>query len=573
MTHQSRQRYALALLLLSLHGVLVWGFGSPLTQTLLLVHYGLFLLWQPVWHGEQKLTATSSALFILGGMLLVLMVNWWVLAFWMAGVFGLLGGRVFGARAGFARTSYLLAAAYLLGMLLLSVVPRLLGKLPDLDSIQTLTRYLLPLLPASLLFLPDGHEDEGEAPVLDLFYSLLLFLLTVILVLGGFALQVSTDRDYLHTLIRLLFGVAAALVLLSWLWNPRAGFTGIGQLLSRYLLTIGMPFEHWLKRIAELASLESTTTSFIRAAMREVAALPWVSGGSWKTDEEQGEFGRPAAHQASFDFHDFRLTLHTRWPLTPALLLHIRLLTLILGEFFEAKRREKTLSEQTYMRAVYETGSRMTHDIKNLVQSLSTLCVAAQQAGERDGERLMALIQRQLPQLSRRLELTLDKLQAPQVESTHLVKAASWWSALQQRHADSAIVFRAHDLPPEMMVDATMMDNVADNLLQNALKKSREAGGELQITVTLQGGNGLLLDVRDSGNAIPPEIARQLFKTHLASESGMGIGLYHAARMAGQAGYDLALNRNEDGAVCFTLSSRVKQERRRYARTASPIPD
>jgi len=47
--------------------------------------------------------------------------------------------------------------------------------------------------------------------------------------------------------------------------------------------------------------------------------------------------------------------------------LHVQLLTQILGEFYETKRREETISQNTYMQTFYETGSRLTHDIKNIL--------------------------------------------------------------------------------------------------------------------------------------------------------------------------------------------------------------
>lgn len=553
MKHQIRQRFTLALLLLSLHGVLLWGFDSAFTKTLLLIHYGLFLLWQPIWRGEQKLSWASGATFITGGALLLYSVNWWVLAFWLAGLFGLLGGRVFAARARLSRVSYLLAAAYLIGMLLMWVVPQLLGKSNEVEDVRSLVQFVLPLLPLSLFFIRVEYEQETGAPILDLFYSLMLFLLAVILILGSFAIQLSSDSHYAETLMQMLFGIAAALLALSWLWNPRAGFTGVGQLLSRYLLTVGMPFEHWLKKIAEMAEQESSPPEFMESAIQEVAALPWVSGGAWRTDDASGNFGFSTAHQAHFAFQDFSLTLHTRWPMTPALLLHIKLLTLILGEFHEAKRREALLKQQAYMKAVYETGSRMTHDIKNLVQSLSTLCTAAQQAGEHDERKLLNLLQRQLPVLNRRLEMTLDKLQAPQIEQPHTVKATTWWRNLKQRYAEYPVQFTQHDLPPVLTVDADLLDNVADNLLQNALEKGR-VESSLDIRVTLLGDNGLLLEVSDNGSAIPEAIASQLFKGHVPSENGLGIGLYHAARQARQGGYTLKLASNHNGRVCFTLS-------------------
>lgn len=556
---QLRHQWVLAMLLLSLHGVMLWGFDSMLTKTLLLSHYGLFLLWQPIWRGEQPLTTGTALLVLAGGALLLLTVDWWVLAFWQAALFGLLGGRVFSTEEKTLRTSYLIAAAYLLAMLVLWVVPKLLNHALDNAATTYLVQYLMPLLPASLLLLPSESRLRADIPALDFFYSLLLFLLALILVLGSFAIAVIGNTHYPDALMRMLFAIAAILFVMSWLWNPRAGFSGIGLLLSRYLLSVGMPFEQWLNRIAKLAEIESSPVEFMSAAVAEVASLSWVSGGLWHIPEASGKFGTTAAYSATFDSHELKLTLHARQPLTPALMLHIKLLTQLLGEFYEAKKREEALREQSYMRAVYETGSRLTHDIKNLVQSLNALCTAAQTAGKDDAECLLELIQRQLPLLNRRLELTLEKLQAPQSENFQYRKTATWWRYVKQRYATTAIAFSSHNVNAGSEVCAEVFDNVVDNLLQNALEKAKTERG-LHITATLSDSNGPCLEVCDDGSALPPEVARQLFKSHIHSENGLGIGLYHAARQAQRVGYTLTLADNRNGKVRFILCRAEKSQ-------------
>ena len=552
MRPQIHQQWALALMLLSLHGVMLWGFDSSLAKTLLLSHYGLFLLWQPIWRGEQSLTGSSAVLFVAGALLLLLTVDWWVMAFWQAALFGLLGGRVFSTKEKYPRIGYLIAASYLLAMLLIWVVPKLLNHVQDEVVTRYIVAYFLPLLPACILFLPTQKEQRTELPPLDFFYSLLLFLTAVLLVLGSFAIEVNSHTVYPDALIRMLFTIAAVLLLMSWLWNPRAGFSGIGQLLSRYLLSVGMPFEQWLNKITRLAEVEPSPAAFISAATAEVASLPWVSGGIWHSEESQGEFGVKGNFSATFNYHEFGWTLYTRQLLTPVLMLHIKLLTQLLGEFYEAKKREEMLREQSYMRAVYETGSRLTHDIKNLVQSLSMLCAAAEHTSREDSEQLLALIQRQLPLLNRRLELTLKKLQSPQTEHLRQIRTTTWWRNARERYREAPINFRGRGISPTSDVYGEVFDNVLDNLLQNAIEKARNEPG-LVILVTLTEDHGPELEIMDNGNPLPHEIATQLFKSHIPSENGLGIGLYHAAKLAQRAGYELSLTENSQGCVRFTL--------------------
>lgn len=550
MPHQ----WALGLMLLSLHIVLVWGINTPAQKILLLCHYGLFLLWQPIWKSKDQLSVLATIMFVSAGMLAIFFINWWLMAFWLAGLFALLGGRVFSSRARSTRIGYLLAASYLLGVLLLWVVPKLLGASEDIAAAEFVIKYLMPVLPLAVLVTRAEPEDTQDAPVLDFFYTLLLLLLAVILIIGSFAIKASSNTNYVVVLIYILFGLAFAMFTVSWLWNPHAGFSGIGQLLSRYLSSVGMPFEQWVKSIAELAETEPSPKEFIQSAVREVAELPWVSGVTWDTHDSRGELGVAAKYHATLDFRGLHLTLHTHWPLTPALAIHVKLLTQILGEFYEAKQREEALRQSAYMQAVYETGSRLTHDIKNIVQSMGALCNAAAQTGVTDNEQLLVLIRRQLPKLNQRLALTLRKLEAPRNEKGHRIKLSTWWSNLKRRHLESNIEFLSGKIPT-VEVDADVLDSVFDNLLQNAIDKSRNEPG-LFIQAEISVSDTLNIEVCDSGKAMPEMVAGQLFKIHIGSENGLGIGLYHAARQANQAGYLLSLVENRDGAVRFRLSQK-----------------
>ena len=60
--------------------------------------------------------------------------------------------------------------------------------------------------------------------------------------------------------------------------------------------------------------------------------------------------------------------------------------------------------------------------------------------------------------------------------------------------------------------------------------------------------------MRDTGRAIPGDVASMLLQGPVQSSSGLGIGLYQAARQAESGGYRLRLESNRDGDVCFALS-------------------
>ncbi len=542
-------------MLLALHVVLLNGPGWAWADALLMMHYGLFLLWQPIWRGEQTLGWLQVLLFVGGGAALLAMLSWWLLAFWLAVLIGLMSGRLFSMRARREHYANLAAVGYLLTMLLAWVEPHLLNLRESLASVQWLVEFALPAIPVWLLFVK-AERDRNPSVTLDFFYSLLLFLLVVILVLGSFIIESVAREDYVLVLMRAMFGIAAVLLALSWLWNPRAGFTGLGALMSRYLLSVGMPFEKWLQRIAQLAETSASATQFLHAAAEEVASLPWVSGGTWQTESAGGRFGEATQHAATFAFHGLRLTLFTRHALSPALTLHIKLLAQLLGEFYEAKWREEQLQNSAYLQAIYETGARLTHDVKNLLQSLSVLCSAAEHVEAGDQARLVALIQRQLPQLTQRLQITMDKLQSPQLGEPSAMNAITWWNRLRQRYRNADIEFATEKIVAGTMIPAELFDSVADNVLQNALEK-RRTQPEMNIGVRLNVNPALGLSLWDDGVELPIDTAQLLFKAPLPSASGLGIGLYQAARQAQQLGYRLALVCNRTGRVEFELALRL----------------
>jgi len=379
-------------------------------------------------------------------------------------------------------------------------------------------------------------------------------MIALILVLASYAVGTLHQVNYIQIMFMTIFGLALILFAFSLLWKPTIRFSGVELMMSRYLLSIGMPFEKWVKNIATLGEIESNANSFVHGAMQEMTALPWVSGVSWLADEAQGKLGEVSSHSTDFNFKDLHMTLHTRWQISPALYVHVKLLTQIMGEFYEAKRREETMRQNAYMQAFYESGSRLTHDIKNILQSVGTLVSAAEQTSEKESEALVSLIRRQLPMLNQRIAATLDKLKAPGEEKKRLEKMSAWWKNLQLRHKHTDIEFLAEVLPA-LDINAEVLDSVLDNLLSNATEKAKyQPDTQIKVEIHHCPKNGFCIDVTDTGKAIVAEIAKDLFKKHIASHNGLGVGLYHAAYDAKQAGYELSLASNVNGAVCFCVA-------------------
>ncbi|WP_296892935.1 ATP-binding protein [Thiobacillus sp.] len=539
-------------MLLALHVAVVFDADATVTRAFLLAHYGLFLLWQPLVRSEARIEPRLAFPVFAMAALLVLVDSTWVMALWLAILAGLVGAVATSQNERGPRLAYLFALAYLLALLLGWVLPQSLGGTSLPDELRVAVRYGLPLLPLAILFLP-ATRQRSTSSTLDFIYGLMLSLLIMVMALGVFAVVAVAKVSYAWALVQTLLGMAALLLALSWLWNPRAGFAGLGQVTSRYLLSVGLPFEGWAQRLATLAERERDPESFVRDALSNLHELTWIRGGHWLAARGEGSFGEPAEHAVSHTFHGLTLTWQSARPLTPALALHVRLLSQLLGYFYAAKVREQTLREQAYSQAIHDTGARLTHDVKNILQSLKTLLAAADMSTPEDSERLLALMKRQLPQLAARLSQTVDKLKQPAEMDVAHVAAHTWWAALQTRYEHDDVQFFAEVLD-DTPLPQDLFDSVVDNLLTNALRKRQnQANVAVEIRLTLH--PLVSLTVTDSGSAAPEHVARNLFLSPVASDFGLGVGLYQAARQAARSGFRLELPDNQAGRVAFRLQA------------------
>ena len=480
-----------------------------------------------------------------------------MIVMWLLLLLGILGGRVFTVQAERRNRFYLVAFTYVLTMLLLWAVPVLLLREEDvLLNVSRFVRIVLPFGLLALLVLPFPREDDA-GQVFDFFYAVLVFQLCVVLVLGSIVLMRFTDDDYVSSVLLTVMGFGLALFVFAVLWNPMRGFGGLSTYFSTYLMSVGMPFELWMRRIAELAETEPEPRRFLEEALREIAAFPWMSGGRWKSPDGEGAFGSDSEHATRFAYHGLEIVFHTRIEMSPALFLHMRLLAQVVGEFYEGKRRESALRQHAYLQAVHETGARLTHDVKNLLQSLYAI---TSMAPKESADGYAGLLQRQLPQLTRRLQATLDKLRSPEVATSELpVRASAWWQEAERRLAGSDIALEAA-ITADGNVPAALFDAFAENTLDNARAKAlREPGLTIRMRFEFAPGH-VELAVCDNGSAVPESAAQRLFREPIERGSGLGIGLYHVARLAAPAGYRLELAVNRDGGVCFTLAQGLRPD-------------
>lgn len=540
--------------LLILHALAFGGWHFTAVRLLWPVAVGLLLLWQPFVEGERELTRGQGALLFALVVALVVWMNPWFLLIWCGALAALIGGRVLWRVQRRERLGYLLAFGYLICLCILGVIPEIAPRAVTVDPElkEALAAYLPALLPV-LLFFPSHQPQRRTGDAFDFFYSVLVFLILAVFFLGSLAHMLVADIGYLEAVAQTSLTLSGGLLVLAWAWNPRGGFSGIGSAFSRYLLSVGMPLEQWLVILNEESERQTEPERFLASALARLAQLPWVVGGEWQAHAQAGSFGRQSEFRLTHVQPQVRIVLCFGHAPSPAIGWHFEWLLRLAGEYYLVKAQHRELQRMAYLQAVYETGARVTHDVKNLLQSMQTLCYAAAQPG--DPEALAGLLGRQLPLLTERLRTTLDKLQRPEAVADESIPAPVWWAALQGRYAGMAITWEEQAVEEVWRVPRGVFDSVAENLLQNALaKRHREPG--LAIRISLDGSvPGGRLQVADNGFAIPATLAAELGQGPVASEDGLGIGLYHAGRQALEHGYRLSLSRNEPGAVVFTLTA------------------
>ncbi|MCY7387790.1 MAG: hypothetical protein LH481_06965 [Burkholderiales bacterium] len=561
------RRWVILAMLLSLHAGLISPAGGDFQRIWLTVHFGLFLLWQPFISTARELNMFATTLFFVITGVVIFSLSGWMMMTWVAILIAIMGGKVFTQQAARRGRFYLVAVFYLFTVLLLWAVPVLLLNIKSLpDGLPTLVKISLPIVLLTMAVLPYRAEDEASAQVFDFFYSLFIFQLVVVLVLGSLAAMRVTDNSYFSAVLLTVLSFSGALLILAALWAPRVGYGGLRTYFSRYLMSVGMPFELWMRRIAALSEADMTSARFLQTAMVEVATMPWVFGCKLTAPDGNGEFGTATRHSAQFRYHELDVTFHTESQLSPALFLHLRLLAQVVGEFYEGKRREQFIKQNAYMQAVHETGAKLTHDVKNLLQSLYALTskstVRQRGAGPQDERRTPtpyeAMLDRQLPQLTKRLQTTLDKLQNPALGSTGiLLPAEDWWNDVVARHAGSGASFAARG-SMAATVPVNLFDTVLENCLENSRKK-KQREPDIAVSIALSTGSSadaeVVLTIADTGSAIPSAAVDSLFNAPVANSrgGGLGIGLYQAYKQAEQAGYLLSLTANTAGDVQFAL--------------------
>ena len=535
---------------LLVYHILIWStFPSKLQLAFTLILYGLFLLWQPLWSKDiriHKVPAAAVALFF--GFLAYFFPHESLIFFGLI-LCGLVGSRLLNQTS--FRSFDLLALLIIIIEMAIGLVPNTFPEisLPGLfaDYMQTLV--LIPVL--LYFFAPNpGDKKQGRSQV-DLMHGLLASTLIFIVLLGGIVINLLYGVAYVDGLLLTVFIVSTLTLGISWFWNPGVGYSGIGVLWNRYAMTIGGPFEVWISTLTALIEERYLTPfQYLEAACDHLVDNDWLNGIQWNFESRKlvvGErLGTRLEHRLSKD--NF-VELYYKSNPGNALEQHTYLLIRMAYQFYLAKLNQEKIRAQEHFATIHHTGARLTHDIKNILQSIKTSLDILQHSN--DSEEYQQILQANLTQISGRLENTLSQLKAPQLDpSVRQIKCNSWMDQIESQHQSNARMTFSRDIEKDALIPIELFNSVVDNLIINALRKTSADQINLRL---LSNETIILLSVCDNGEAIAQSIENDLFKQPVSSGTGMGIGLYQSSIMANAFNFELDLSQNETGKVCFNL--------------------
>lgn len=553
----------LALVLITLHLALWWNFAPLAARLLLVMHFSLFIVWQPLWSRREPPSLKNSLL--LGGSVLIVVLlfnafNIWLLTLWQITLLGLISGRDL-AKPNDRLVNILAIIFLVLDLLLLNTHQLfILGETTVLNWLRFdshwLLRYGLLIVPLSFLFI--SAEDAPEYRYyIDFFHGLTFVLLTGIIILSSVVVMYQGQMNYPIAVFSTTVVMALFILLISWVWFMSAGESSLNQLWTRHLLNIGSPVEQWLDNLVQPAGHKAMTPQkFLYSGFEQLTTLPWISGVAWRSIYGEGMRGEENQEQVTITVQSIEVTVFSRYHLSAGHYFHTRILIQLLEYFHQSKRRDEAFAQQAHLQAIHETGAKLTHDIRNLLQSLQAITSAIETCQPDQFSDTHRLLQGQMPRLAQRLKRTLEKLQKPADLSYTNAPVTLWWENLRARYDKRTITFTKRMEIENALIPENLFDNVVENLLQNALKK-REHEPTLHIKVELHINKkrGICLTVCDDGTSIPEDVAKNLLTQPVHSRDGFGIGLYHAAKQIAHTGYSLILKENGPDGVCFKLSN------------------
>ncbi len=542
-----RHRF-LALSLLPLHFAIWIQENLSLANTLFLIHIGIFIVWQPFINSKTQIQTRPTIVLLLAIFAITYLGGGWALAIWVIFLTGILSSYRLPNKLD--KFIFYTAIIFLMVALFGGLIPKLITFQQVEEYSYTLVNYLGIILLAIILLTP-GKTSDLKNYSSDLLYSFMTVVIVILIALTTLLWMLIGGYSYLESLILSFISLAAVLIAFNLAFRPNSDFGLFSQYRDRYLLNLGSPFEYILQQLADISQREDSPASYLESAFEELLDLDWINGFRWDHGKESYTNGFTSEHVQRVAHQQLDVAIYTQQELSTAMQVHAKLIIQIVNIFYQAKVREVTLSRQAHMSAIHETGARLTHDIKNLVQSLTLMITTANTLPP--SEASDQLFKRNLEIITARLQKTLSKLKNPDSDSEVFIPISAWWHNIAEQYTASDIKL-IKNIDYEFDIPSEAFTNMLDNLHDNAKKKQLN---ETEISFTLSivsTESRFYIEYKDNGSAIPVDIVGHLLDAPINSKSGFGIGLYQATQQLQKHGFDLVIFNNEDKDVCFRIN-------------------
>jgi signal transduction histidine kinase len=224
------------------------------------------------------------------------------------------------------------------------------------------------------------------------------------------------------------------------------------------------------------------------------------------------------------------------------------------------QRHQREMLRAEQLAAVGQLAAGVAHEVRNPLTSVKMLVEVALRSENRKPLSLedLRVIHGEIVRLEQTVQGLLDfaRLPAPQRAACDLRDVVAQAVELVQVRARQQRVEIALDAPKRPMntdIDAGQLRTVLVNLFLNALD-AMPAGGRLLVTLA-EDQEQVRVEVADTGNGIPPEIAGRLFTPFATTKAtGTGLGLSISRRIVEEHGGTLTAANRSAGGACFTLT-------------------
>ncbi|MFE8072808.1 ATP-binding protein [Marinobacteraceae bacterium S3BR75-40.1] len=232
--------------------------------------------------------------------------------------------------------------------------------------------------------------------------------------------------------------------------------------------------------------------------------------------------------------------------------------------FLEDTGKLMQQAQQMKLASLGRLTAGIAHEIRNPLGAISHAAQLLDEApnlesGER---RLIEIVRRHSKRVNHIIENVLQ-LSRRRPASTEQHALNPWLRELvdnycQGRSEDCRITLELTEHEALARFDASQMEQVLTNLIENGLRYSFQATGEYRLTVrtgVTEDSGRAYIDIHDEGPGVPEDHRDSIFEPFFTTEqSGTGLGLYLARELCEANQAHLNLAEDQGGGCCFRIT-------------------